>query len=98
MGKRINAKAKGSRRERQAKKRLEKRGYSVIKSGGSLGALDLIGFRHYDIRGIQVKSNRKPPKAEMENLRKLKDRLPLGFKIEVWVYKDRVKEPEVICI
>ena len=42
--------------------------------------------------------NSRHSKAEMDNLRKLKDRLPLGFKIEVWVYKDRIKEPEVIYI
>jgi hypothetical protein len=37
----VNAKAKGSRRERQARKILELAGYHVVKAGGSLGVFNL---------------------------------------------------------
>ena len=58
----IKTKAKGSRRERQAKKELEDMGYLVTKSGGSLGDFDLIAISPGErgskcLRLIQIKSN-----------------------------------------
>jgi Holliday junction resolvase len=53
--------AKGSLFERQVKAYYESRGFYVIKSGGSLGAFDLIAIRGADNQsclGIQCK-NRK---------------------------------------
>ncbi|HEV8713304.1 MAG TPA: hypothetical protein VGX03_10800, partial [Candidatus Binatia bacterium] len=40
----VNAKAKGSRRERQARTILETAGYFVVKAGGSLGCWDLVAL------------------------------------------------------
>ena len=90
----MNAKRKGWRREDQARKKLESLGYYVTRSGGSLGLWDLIAIRRDPfpqgmplVRLVQVKSNRPPPRKEMERLR--------GFVTsprvsrEVWIYPDR---------
>ena len=54
------SKAKGARRELEVMHMLERAGFMVTKSGGSLGALDLIGIDPIRrlITCIQVKSNR----------------------------------------
>ena len=64
----MNCKAKGSRRERQARKILETAGYHVVKAGGSLGTFDLIALGPRGARLVQVKSNEKPRPAERERL------------------------------
>jgi len=56
----MNSKEKGSRRERDYRDRLLGAGRLVVKSGGSLGAFDLIGIdgvggKHLHL--IQVKAN-----------------------------------------
>lgn len=63
-----NAKAKGSRREREVRDIFLAKGYDVIKGGGSLGAFDLVcvsktnqfqaGAFVPNVIFIQVKSNR----------------------------------------
>ena len=65
-----NAKAKGSRREREVRKHYEKTGATIAKSGGSLGVWDLVGYWEPTCWvAIQVKSNVWPGKKEMENIR-----------------------------
>jgi Holliday junction resolvase len=85
--KRINAKQKGMRRERQCRELLEDDGYLVTKSGGSLGAFDVIAISEADVRCIQIKSNRRPPKEEMNTL-KFYAKLLTNVSVELWVYKD----------
>lgn len=51
----MNAKAKGSRVEREVKKIFEEFGFEVIRSAGSLGAADL---EVKNIGSIQVKSRK----------------------------------------
>ena len=87
----MNAKAKGNRRERQARKILETAGYHVVKAGGSLGIFDLVALGPQGARLVQVKSNEKPRPAERERLA-LFPRLPYCSK-ELWVFYDRQKEP-----
>ncbi len=87
-----NAKAKGSRLEREARDILISEGYYVVKAGGSLGPADLVALRPTDgsVRFVQVKANRGPPPSEMRELRTLQvavDRL--GWLVEVWRKKDR---------
>lgn len=48
---------KGARLERIAKKRLEARGYTVVRSAGSKGAVDLVAWNAKHTLLIQVKSN-----------------------------------------
>lgn len=89
----MNAKAKGSRRERQARTILETTGYHVIKAGGSLGIFDLVALGPQGARLVQVKSNEKPRPAERERL-ELFPRLPYCSK-ELWVFYDRQREPAI---
>ena len=89
----MNAKAKGSRREHQARKILETAGYYVLKAGGSLGIWDLVALGPACVRLVQVKSNEKPRPAERERL-ELLPCLPYASK-EVWVFHDRHREPAI---
>jgi len=89
----MNTKAKGSRRERQARVILETAGYYVVKAGGSLGIFDLVALGPQGARLVQVKSNEKPRPAERERL-ELFPRYPYTSK-EVWVFYDRQKEPAI---
>jgi Holliday junction resolvase len=89
----MKAKAKGSRRERQARMILELAGYFVVKAGGSLGCWDLVALGPQGVRLIQCKSNEKPRPAERERL-ELFPRLPYSSK-EVWVFFDRQREPVI---
>ena len=89
----MNAKAKGARRERQARKILEAAGYHVVKAGGSLGVFDLVALGPQGARLIQVKSNEKPRPAERERL-ELFPRLSYCSK-ELWIFYDRVREPSI---
>lgn len=93
----MNRKRKGSYNERKCRDVLKNRGYDlVIKAGGSLGLFDLIGigadFDHCLL--IQVKSNRKPTREEMDILRSFQ--VPKFARKELWVFKDYVRTPEII--
>lgn len=87
----INAKDKGNRRERQVVALLEKAGYFVCKSGGSLGLFDIIAINPLGVRCIQVKSNRPPGPAERETLQLFVT--PPGCTKELWVIKDGDTKP-----
>lgn len=64
----MNAKAKGSRREREVRDELEKEGYAVTKAGGSLGVWDVIALGPADNKVVQVKSNKPPGPAERQRM------------------------------
>jgi Holliday junction resolvase len=89
----MNAKEKGSRRERQAKVILERAGYHVIKAGGSLGLFDLVAVGPASVRLIQVKSNGTPRAVERERLELFPQR-SYATK-EIWIFYDRCKEPSI---
>lgn len=93
----MNRKAKGSRRERQARNILEKDGYLVTKAGASLGAFDIIAIKPGDVRLVQVKSNRPPPRAERRTLLELAAQLctQAVIRVEHWVFKDGLSAPLV---
>lgn len=85
----MNAKAKGARSERKVKKELEKRGWFVTKAGGSLGLWDLIAVsRGGDAAVLQVKTNRKPGKAEMAKMQEFANTF-VGVRCIVVIVKDR---------
>ena len=93
----MNSKAKGSRRERQARDLLYSWGaIRVVRSGASLGEFDLLGICPGELLLVQVKSNRWPSKAEMARLRAF-PRLTYLKKL-VFRYNDRQKHPEIRTI
>jgi Holliday junction resolvase-like predicted endonuclease len=91
----MNAKQKGNRQERKARKILEATGYLVTKAGGSLGLFDLIAENRQRVRHIQVKSNRLPDPAERKKMLSVKGQLPQNSTIEIWVYYDGQREPRI---
>jgi len=102
-GSTMNTKAKGNRRERQAKKILEAEGYLVTKAGGSLGAFDLVALTMGEkcanlnlVKCIQVKSNRKPGKEEMKQLYSVTKQLHKIVSCEVWIFHDYYQGIEII--
>ena len=87
-----NAKRKGSRNELRSLALLEAEGYSVTKSGGSLGCWDLIGIRKQDCVGCQVKTRDWPSREEMEVLRSFE--APDNFRKLVHRWLDGKKIPD----
>ena len=105
--KKINTKAKGRRNELKAKKQLEEEGFQVIIAPRStrkfekgehdlFGLWDLIACNKDIIRFIQVKSNRKPYGKLRAKYAAFE--CPEECPKELWIYYDRVKEPEIILI
>lgn len=90
----MTAKRKGSRNELKTIRYLEAIGFVCTKSGGSLGLLDIIAIGRDLILGVQVKSNRWPGSVEMENLETFARSYPL-VTVQVWVWKDYARQPEV---
>ena len=90
-----NPKQKGSRNERKAKAILERAGYACTKSGGSLGAFDIIAENPLGVRHVQVKSNRIPDPIERETMAGMKAQLPSNSTIEFWVFYDGQAEPRI---
>ena len=85
----INARSKGSRNERKAKREMEQDGYYVTKAGASLGEWDLVCFNMEHLRLIQVKSNY----CRLEEKRRLEEFQAPDFATkELWIYKDRVAD------
>lgn len=91
----MNPKAKGGRNERKAEKILERAGYACTKSGGSLGAFDVIAENPLGVRHVQVKSNRIPDPVEREDMVAMKMNLPVNSTIEYWVFYDGQAEPRI---
>jgi Holliday junction resolvase-like predicted endonuclease len=93
----LNAKRKGSRQERRARKILEAAGYLVTKAGGSLGLFDLIAENRQGVRHVQVKSNRLPSPVEREDMQAAKANLPTNSTIEIWIFYDgkENREPRI---
>lgn len=92
----MNRKAKGGRNERKARDILEKEGYSVCKSGGSLGVWDLIAINRERIRLIQVKTNNQPSKLELDKMKLFE--APSNTTKELWVFIDWKKQPLIRCV
>ena len=100
----IVAKAKGTRRERQARDILESQGFAVTRAAGSLGLWDLIGLRRQPepdrylpvVKLVQVKSNRWPRTAEVEALEADVATYPRPFVLgEIWRFDDQRSEPRI---
>ena len=102
-----NPRKKGFRNERKCVDELEKNGWLTYRVKGStkfnknvdiFGLWDILAIKPYlfvgktRMRLIQVKSNQKP---SLVKFRAFKKKYP-DFECEIWIYKDRVKDPEVI--
>lgn len=86
-----NSKAKGSRNERRSRDIYLKRGFYVIKAGGSLGMWDIVALGPDGVDLVQVKSNRNPPKDEMAILKAF---VPFHYcRKLLHVWKDYQREP-----
>ena len=92
----MNTSRKGTKLEYRVRDALEATGYDCTRAAASKGTWDIIAIHPTHIRLVQVKANTKPPKAEMETIREY--RCPDCCSKEVWVYKDRVKEPIIEVI
>lgn len=93
----MDCKSKGSRSERKAKALLEGMGYTlVVRSGASLGLFDLValGIDKASVLLLQIKSNRKPGKFEMELLKSFQ--VPKFCRKELWVFRDYERNPEIV--
>ena len=64
----LNAKAKGTRRERKSIELFEAQGYQCTRSAGSLGPWDAICVGPHDIVLLQVKSRKWPGAEETATL------------------------------
>ena len=96
----INTRAKGRKNEIKAKKILEAAGYDVelTKSPSKwaeqqdlFGLWDLMAVKKNEIRFVQVKSNRMVYGVDLEPY--LEWQCPDVCTKEIWVFKDRVKDP-----
>ncbi len=80
---------------RRARRLLEAAGWCVLRTGGSLGAFDLVAFGRRGLRLIQVKTNRGPRRIERERLQSFSN-LPAGARKEIWLFRDRQREPHTM--
>ncbi len=100
----IRSRAKGTRLESVAKRRLENKGYVVIRAAGSHGPFDLVALKRRgsglpgtsngfqagpDVLCVQVKANRKPTKRHVEAMSEFL------VASEVWVHRDRASQWDV---
>lgn len=90
----MNTSAKGARNERKARRMLEAVGYTVVRAAASLGLFDLVSFGRVGLRLVQVKTNRKPSRAERARIASF-DNLPANSTREVWLFLDRQREPKI---
>ena len=88
-----NTKQKGSRNERRTIQILEGAGYQCTKSGGSLGAWDVIGIGSRDFVLVQVKTRDYPGSVEMETLQNFI--APPNCRKLIHRWRDRQRLPDV---
>jgi hypothetical protein len=91
----INAKKKGARNELKTRDWLEKRGYKVTKSGGSLGEFDLVAINWEKILLIQVKSNRNASPKERKSIEDFI--CPDQCIKHIWIWKDYARRPKILA-
>lgn len=91
-----HAKRKGWQREDKTRDILTKRDYLVVRAAGSLGPFDMIAISLYDIRLIQVKSNRWPGPKERKEMEKYRDKVPENISfLEEWRWDDYARKPKI---
>ncbi len=89
----MNTARKGRRFEYKTRKLLERVGYVCTRSAASKGHWDIIALGSPGtVRLVQVKVNKTASLAEREELQMLASKFN-QFSVELWTWKDRVKEP-----
>lgn len=73
---------RGAYRERLARKELEARGYTVVRSAGSKGAADLVAICKNHVLLVQVKSEGEVRSDDLDRLRAIP--APRSIRCEVW--------------
>src|SRR5262245_47186705 len=88
---------KGKRAEKKSRAWLEARGYFVIEARGSHGPCDLIAIDGERVRVVQVKSGRRPSKADIFEIVAAMQKVPNGLHItkEIHHWPDYAREPNV---
>lgn len=71
---------------------LEAAGYTAFRMAGSHSPVDVIGVDRLGLRLIQVKSGRANVTPQEREALQLLSR-PANSTVEVWRWKDRVREP-----
>ena len=101
----MNTRVKGRRNEKRASIALEALGFQTqlttsptkwALQNDIFGLWDVIAINENYIRCVQVKTNQNAPKAWREKA--LAWKCPTNCSREVWIYKDRVKEPKIIIL
>ena len=88
----MNNYRRGREREYQTQRLLEKAGYATMRSAGSHSPIDIVAFNPNGLRLIQVKLNSAQVSGvEREILKNLPR--PSNCTVEIWRWKDRVREP-----
>ena len=88
----MNQYRKGREREYRTMRLLEAAGYTAFRMAGSHSPVDVIGVDKLGLRLIQVKSGRaNVTPLEREALTQIER--PANSTVEVWRWKDRVREP-----
>ena len=75
---------RGARLEYLARDVLRQRGYNVVRSAGSHGAIDLVALNERELLLIQVKQSGQPPGAALDKLSEVPG--PRCTRRQVWVY------------
>jgi Holliday junction resolvase len=88
----MNQYRKGREREYRTMRLLEAAGYTAFRMAGSHSPVDVIAVDALGVRLVQVKSGRaNVTPLEREALKGIPR--PLNSIVEVWRWKDRVREP-----
>jgi Holliday junction resolvase len=88
----VNQYRKGREREYRTMRLLESAGYQAFRMAGSHSPVDVIAVDALGVRLVQVKSGRaNVTPLEREALKQIVR--PANSTIEVWRWKDRVREP-----
>lgn len=83
---------KGRQREYRTMRLLEAAGYQAFRMAGSHSPVDVIGVDKLGVRLIQVKSGKASVSPTEREALGLIPR-PNNSTVEVWRWKDRVREP-----
>ena len=75
---------RGARLEYLARDVLRQRGYNVVRSAGSHGAIDLVALNERELLLIQVTQSGQPIGAALNKLSEVPG--PRGTRRQVWVY------------
>ncbi len=83
----------GRRQEYRTMRLLEAAGYETLRSAGSHGPWDVVGFNSVGIVVVQVKNSRLPSPEELEHLRSFA--VPQNCRKLIHIWRPRKALPDV---